>query len=110
MINLRGWYQNAGWGTYYYITTVDINGQLTPVLARSGGAAADMYYYRSEDLAAEQKDAHIDTDYDTSDDDSDEVDSDEDIDDEDYDDENYDDDEEYNDEEYNEEDEETDEY
>jgi len=123
IINLKGWYQNAGAGTYYYITTVDINGQPTPVLTQASGAGiwVDMHYYRAEDLAAKQKDAHIDTDviqgedYDTSEDESDEVDSDEDTDDEDTDDEDYDDeendDENYDDdEEYNEEDEETDEY
>lgn len=101
--NLRGWYQGSGDGTYYYITTVDINGQSTPVLTQASGAGiwVDMHYYRSEDLAAKQKDAHIDTDViqgedcDTSEDESDEVDSD---------------DEDYDDEEYNEEDEETDEY
>lgn len=116
--NLRGWYQGSGDGTYYYITSVDINGQPTPVLTQASGAGiwVDMHYYRSEDLAAKQKDTHIDTDviqgedYDTSDDESDEVDNDEDTNDEDYDDEENDD-ENYDDnEEYNEEDEETDEY
>lgn len=64
IVNLRGWYQSAGDGTYYYLTTVDINGQPTQVLTEASGAGiwVQMHYYHSQSVAASQKDAGIDTD------------------------------------------------
>lgn len=86
IVNLRGWYQSAGDGSYYYITTVNINGQPTQVLTEASGAGiwVNMHYYHSKTLAESQKDAGIETDVNQDEDYSDGEDSD---DSEDYDDE-----------------------
>ncbi|GKS82236.1 hypothetical protein LPAF129_19220 [Ligilactobacillus pabuli] len=64
IVNLLGWYQTAGAGTYYYVTTAEINGQKTQVLTQASGAGiwVDLHYYRSESLALSQKDASLPTD------------------------------------------------
>lgn len=58
IVNLRGWYQSAGDGTYYYIMNENIDGQQTPVLFAASGAGmwTDMHYYRSNQLAQQQQD------------------------------------------------------
>lgn len=57
-LNVYGWYQSAGDGGFYKVTTQNINGQSVPVLAEAGGADihVDANYYRSKDLAMQQKD------------------------------------------------------
>lgn len=64
IVNLLGWYQTAGAGTYYYVTTAEINGRETQVLTQASGAGiwVDLHYYRSESLAISQKDASLPTD------------------------------------------------
>ena len=57
-LNIYGWYQGAGDGDFLKVTNQNINGQNVPVLADAGGAniTVDANYYRSKDLAMQQKD------------------------------------------------------
>ena len=66
LIHIRGWEQTAGAGSYYGVTTEDVDGHSTPVLISAGGAGAwcDSTYYRSKDTAISQgKQQFDDIDY-----------------------------------------------
>lgn len=58
-INIKGWFQGAGAGTYYAVANETVNGQTIPVLYSAGGAMVETYakYYHSKDLADQQKDS-----------------------------------------------------
>ncbi|UQS84274.1 hypothetical protein [Bombilactobacillus thymidiniphilus] len=64
VIDLRGWYQSAGDGEYYYVMNENIDGQQTPVLFTAGGAGlwTDAHYYRTSQLAQQQQDSTYDDD------------------------------------------------
>ena len=56
-LNVYGWYQSAGNGTYYKVVNEQINSQATPVLEQASGATINVNYkfYRSKELAMQQK-------------------------------------------------------
>ena len=55
-INIRGWYQSAGAGSYYSAHTEEVNGQKVPVVVSGSGAGAwvDAVFYPSEAMANSQ--------------------------------------------------------
>lgn len=55
IVNIRGWYQGSGDGTYYYNTTQTVDGKKIEVLTEAGGAmiATTAHYYKSPALAKE---------------------------------------------------------
>lgn len=57
-LNVYGWYQSAGDGTFYKVLMENINGKNVPVLASASGAEiwVDNNYYRSQALAQQQQD------------------------------------------------------
>lgn len=57
-LNVYGWYQSAGTGTFYKVDTEDVNGQQVPVLEQASGASMniDHKYYQSKNMAMQQKD------------------------------------------------------
>lgn len=52
-LNLRGWYQNAGAGSFYKVTIKQVEGQAIKVMtsAHGGGMWSDGHYYTSQALA-----------------------------------------------------------
>lgn len=52
-LNLRGWYQNAGAGSFYKVTIKQVEGQSIKVMtsAHGGGMWSDGHYYTSQALA-----------------------------------------------------------
>lgn len=64
VVNLQGWYQSAGAGTYYYVTDPNINGKATQVLTEAEGAGiwVSLHYYRSQALAKQQEGQELPTD------------------------------------------------
>ncbi|MDB8869011.1 DUF4767 domain-containing protein [Pediococcus acidilactici] len=66
VVNVRGWYQGAGDGTYFYTSTEKDGGQPFTVLTQAGGAGMWLtaHYYRSVDLAKQHQDEHYSTDRD----------------------------------------------
>ncbi|MEN2327637.1 hypothetical protein [Lacticaseibacillus paracasei] len=52
-LNLRGWYQNAGAGSFYKVTIKQVEGQAIKVMtsAHGGGMWSDGHYYISQALA-----------------------------------------------------------
>lgn len=56
-LQVYGWYQSAGDGSFYKVLNENVNGQNVPVLATASGAGMwlDANYYRSQDLAQQQK-------------------------------------------------------
>ena len=66
VVNIRGWYQGAGDGTYFYTTTEKDHEQPFTVLTEAGGAGMWLtaHYYRSADLAKQHQSEHYDTDRD----------------------------------------------
>lgn len=61
-INVRGWYQTAGAGTFYAAHTELIDGKQTPVVVVGGGAGAwtSTVYYQTEALAEQQAEVKYD--------------------------------------------------
>lgn len=57
-LQVYGWYQSAGAGSFYKVLNENVNGQNVPVLAAASGAGiwVDSNFYRSQDLAQQQKD------------------------------------------------------
>ena len=66
MVNIRGWYQSAGDGTFYYVNTQTVAGQKIEVLTQGAGAQAwtDTHWFRSLPLAKANASAHFDSDID----------------------------------------------
>ena len=52
-LNLRGWYQNGGAGSFYKVTIKQVEGQAIKVMtsAHGGGMWSDGHYYTSQALA-----------------------------------------------------------
>lgn len=52
-LNLRGWYQNVGAGSFYKVTIKQVEGQAIKVMtsAHGGGMWSDGHYYTSQALA-----------------------------------------------------------
>lgn len=57
-LQILGWYWNAGYGSFYKVLSENVNGKNVPVLASANGAGilVNSNYYRSRDLAQQQKD------------------------------------------------------
>lgn len=64
-INLTGWLQGAGDGSYYRVANENVDGQQVPVLfaADDAGAWTDMHYYQSKDLAEKNKGKNYSSDH-----------------------------------------------
>jgi hypothetical protein len=58
MISLRGWFQTAGAGEFYWVESRDLNGTQQPVLAMASGAQeiVDTNFYQTPQLADQYKD------------------------------------------------------
>ncbi|MCI1985568.1 MAG: DUF4767 domain-containing protein [Lactobacillus sp.] len=64
-INVRGWYQGAGDGTYYRIVQRNLDGQMAPVLEVASGAEMwhDSNYFLTEAQAQKYKDITYDDEH-----------------------------------------------
>lgn len=61
-MNIQGWCQSAGDGSFYAVHTETINGQKVKVLVQAGGADlhTDAVYYQSPSMAKQQADTEYD--------------------------------------------------
>lgn len=61
-LNIQGWCQGAGDGSFYAVHTETINGKKVKVLVVAGGATitTDAVYYQTQSLAQQNKDAKFD--------------------------------------------------
>ncbi|XRJ98216.1 DUF4767 domain-containing protein [Latilactobacillus sakei] len=64
-LNVRGWYQSAGAGTYYGVKSRSIDGQNMPVLTIAGGAGIwpDEHLYPTKAAALSMKDTKFDDEH-----------------------------------------------
>lgn len=64
-LNVRGWYQSAGAGTYYGVKSRSIDGQNMPVLTIAGGAGIwpDQHLYPTKAAALSMKDTKFDDEH-----------------------------------------------
>ncbi|KRN95106.1 hypothetical protein IV55_GL000388 [Furfurilactobacillus siliginis] len=70
-VNIMGWYQSAGDGSFFTVLNETVNGKQVPVLFSASGAEAwtDAHYYLSADLATAQKNTKYAEDHSRDDDD-----------------------------------------
>lgn len=64
-LNVRGWYQSAGAGTYYGVKSRSIDGQTMPVLTIAGGAGMwpSQHFYPTKAAALSMKDTKFDDEH-----------------------------------------------
>lgn len=64
-LNIRGWYQSAGDGTYYSVKERNINGKMTPVLTEASGAGiwSEMHYYSNKETAISMGETRFDDEH-----------------------------------------------
>lgn len=61
-LNIQGWCQGAGDGSFFAVHTETIDGKKVKVLVQAGGAtiATDAVYYQTQSLAHQNKDTEFD--------------------------------------------------